>query len=114
MANPFSATLGTSLRAGYPILYLVTAEEDRMGLNRSQTMHGAFDIFSAPGEAQPEQEPQPGPQFAAGRGSGGGAPPPEGPVRRAPVVRSMPAVGRNAPCPCGSGKKYKKCHGATA
>ncbi|MBI4261178.1 MAG: SEC-C domain-containing protein, partial [Actinobacteria bacterium] len=23
-------------------------------------------------------------------------------------------VGRNAPCPCGSGKKYKKCHGATA
>ncbi len=24
----------------------------------------------------------------------------------------MPKVGRNAPCPCGSGKKYKKCHGA--
>lgn len=23
-------------------------------------------------------------------------------------------VGRNDPCPCGSGKKYKKCHGATA
>ena len=23
-------------------------------------------------------------------------------------------IGRNAPCPCGSGKKYKKCHGATA
>jgi preprotein translocase subunit SecA len=22
-------------------------------------------------------------------------------------------VGRNEPCPCGSGKKYKKCHGAT-
>ncbi|MEE2609570.1 MAG: SEC-C metal-binding domain-containing protein [Acidobacteriota bacterium] len=21
-------------------------------------------------------------------------------------------MGRNAPCPCGSGKKYKKCHGA--
>ena len=25
-------------------------------------------------------------------------------------VRSMPKVGRNDPCPCGSGKKYKKCH----
>jgi len=25
-----------------------------------------------------------------------------------------PAVGRNEPCPCGSGKKYKKCHGAAA
>ena len=28
------------------------------------------------------------------------------------VRRDMPKVGRNAPCPCGSGKKYKKCHGA--
>jgi preprotein translocase subunit SecA len=30
------------------------------------------------------------------------------------VVRSGDKVGRNAPCPCGSGKKYKKCHGAAA
>jgi preprotein translocase subunit SecA len=29
------------------------------------------------------------------------------------VRRSTPKVGRNDPCPCGSGKKYKKCHGAT-
>ena len=28
------------------------------------------------------------------------------------VVRSQAKVGRNDPCPCGSGKKYKKCHGA--
>ncbi len=27
------------------------------------------------------------------------------------VVRTSPKVGRNDPCPCGSGKKYKKCHG---
>jgi SEC-C motif domain protein len=27
------------------------------------------------------------------------------------VVRSAPKVGRNDPCPCGSGKKYKKCCG---
>jgi preprotein translocase subunit SecA len=27
------------------------------------------------------------------------------------VVRDQPKVGRNDPCPCGSGKKYKKCHG---
>ena len=31
-----------------------------------------------------------------------------------PVVRSGDKVGRNDPCPCGSGKKYKKCHGAAA
>jgi len=47
-------------------------------------------------------------------GSGGVASPmdrasrPEG----ATVVRSQPKVGRNDPCPCGSGKKYKKCHGS--
>jgi len=28
------------------------------------------------------------------------------------VRRAEPKVGRNDPCPCGSGKKYKKCHGA--
>jgi len=28
------------------------------------------------------------------------------------VVRDQPKVGRNERCPCGSGKKYKKCHGA--
>jgi SEC-C motif domain protein len=31
-----------------------------------------------------------------------------------PVRRAEPKVGRNDPCPCGSGKKYKKCHGAAA
>ncbi|HQY70522.1 MAG TPA: preprotein translocase subunit SecA, partial [Pseudomonadales bacterium] len=32
----------------------------------------------------------------------------------APFVRDMPKVGRNEPCPCGSGKKYKQCHGQIA
>jgi preprotein translocase subunit SecA len=30
------------------------------------------------------------------------------------VVRGQAKVGRNDPCPCGSGKKYKKCHGVAA
>jgi uncharacterized protein len=37
------------------------------------------------------------------------------PRRKAAVttlVRDEPKVGRNDDCPCGSGKKYKKCHGA--
>jgi len=34
----------------------------------------------------------------------------EGPTT-APIKRERPKVGRNDPCPCGSGKKYKKCHG---
>ena len=38
--------------------------------------------------------------------SGGGEP-----QRPAPAKRSLDKVGRNSPCPCGSGKKYKKCCG---
>ncbi len=34
------------------------------------------------------------------------------PVATAPYQKEGPKVGRNAPCPCGSGKKYKKCCGA--
>ncbi len=34
------------------------------------------------------------------------------PVVTQPMKRDQPKVGRNDPCPCGSGKKYKKCHGA--
>ncbi|MHC4129070.1 MAG: SEC-C metal-binding domain-containing protein, partial [Planctomycetota bacterium] len=35
----------------------------------------------------------------------------DGPRKRQPVRRSTPAIGRNEPCPCGSGKKYKNCCG---
>jgi preprotein translocase subunit SecA len=33
---------------------------------------------------------------------------------QAPQVREVRKVGRNEPCPCGSGKKYKHCHGQLA
>jgi len=33
-------------------------------------------------------------------------------AKPSPVKRKAPKIGRNAPCPCGSGKKYKKCCGA--
>jgi preprotein translocase subunit SecA len=28
-----------------------------------------------------------------------------------PITNATPKIGRNDPCPCGSGKKYKVCHG---
>ncbi|MBD5417143.1 MAG: preprotein translocase subunit SecA [Desulfovibrio sp.] len=43
--------------------------------------------------------------------SGGGETVGEAPARK--PVRAAPRVGRNDPCPCGSGKKYKKCCGRT-
>jgi preprotein translocase subunit SecA len=38
-------------------------------------------------------------------------------MSRGPILASeppAPKVGRNEPCPCGSGKKYKHCHGVLA
>jgi preprotein translocase subunit SecA len=35
----------------------------------------------------------------------------QGVLAGSPVTREGPKVGRNDPCPCGSGKKYKQCHG---
>ena len=50
---------------------------------------------------------------AAAGGTAGGQEAGERPARQAaPQKREGPKVGRNDPCPCGSGKKYKKCHGA--
>jgi uncharacterized protein YecA (UPF0149 family) len=36
------------------------------------------------------------------------------PGERQGTVVASSKVGRNEPCPCGSGKKYKKCHGEAA
>ncbi|MCU0377019.1 MAG: preprotein translocase subunit SecA [Bacteroidales bacterium] len=44
-------------------------------------------------------------------GSGPGAPPDRRQQQHAAPVRVEKKVGRNDPCPCGSGKKYKHCHG---
>ncbi len=50
-------------------------------------------------------------QAIEGRATDEGTPE-QKPAEQKPVVREGPRVGRNDPCPCGSGKKYKKCHGA--
>jgi preprotein translocase subunit SecA len=72
----------------------------------------------APGRAVPAGPPLPPlPGGPAGAGSpyramrpGGAAPEPAKPVT---VRHTVPKVGRNEVCPCGSGKKYKFCHGAS-
>src|SRR6188474_2483629 len=40
------------------------------------------------------------------RNAAASVPPPQ-----RPSVSAAPKIGRNDPCPCGSGKKFKKCHG---
>jgi preprotein translocase subunit SecA len=65
-----------------------------------QTQHAEAQAFGSAGGVV--GGPEPGGR-AAGRPADGGMLP-------APRVRTAPVVGRNDPCPCGSGKKYKKCH----
>ena len=59
---------------------------------------------------------QPASAFGAGASAPGGRPRPArtggDDVAVKTVRRDVPKVGRNQPCPCGSGKKYKKCCGA--
>jgi preprotein translocase subunit SecA len=57
------------------------------------------------------RQPQPVGAMAGVSGNGDGA---DEVTLDLPVRRSMPKVGRNDPCPCGSGKKYKNCCGRTA
>jgi len=64
------------------------------------------------------QAPPPSPFGAIGRTSASAVADPPRPARTGgddvikQIRRDEPKVGRNDPCPCGSGKKYKKCHGA--
>ena len=88
----------------------IQSEQDVQRMEEERRMAKALafkhDEMSALGQSQPRAvgggqagaRPQPGPQAQ-------GAATPE------TFVRSGRKVGRNEPCPCGSGKKYKQCHG---
>jgi preprotein translocase subunit SecA len=69
-----------------------------------QTLHAAPPAIGA--GQDPEAGPAAGEEAGPGRPAGGPA------AQAAPFVREERKVGRNEPCPCGSGKKYKHCHGA--
>jgi preprotein translocase subunit SecA len=64
--------------------------------------------------AAPEQVTAPPTAPAAGVAAGAPVEPTGSPAPVAQFVREVKKVGRNEPCPCGSGKKFKHCHGALA
>ena len=75
----------------------IVNEPDEAQMNFS---HPEASSSFAPGPAAP-------PPQASGSHQGHGHEPPQ----QQPFKRDENKVGRNDPCPCGSGKKYKKCHG---
>ncbi|MBS2033382.1 SEC-C domain-containing protein [bacterium] len=63
-----------------------------------------------PSPAEPEPVPEAEAEPIPAEGRAEPQPPPEK-VKQKPIRREKPKIGRNQPCPCGSGKKYKKCCG---
>ena len=88
-------------------------EEQRPTLQRVgrqlQTSHAEAVNMGFAGSAAPVPAPESGGQLAADGTEGPRVQLP--PAQRKPI-RALDKVGRNDPCPCGSGKKYKKCHGS--
>ena len=86
--------------------------------------HPDFDPRAAVTPQPVAAGPQPMGMLGGNVAPGLGGPPPgmdqwqsqgsqPGPVEKVSTIRrGQPKVGRNDPCWCGSGKKYKKCHGA--
>ena len=68
------------------------------------------------GDLSYEHETSPGADVIAAAGGAATAlaapPSSDGSFAQAPVVNEHKDIGRNDPCWCGSGKKYKRCHGA--
>jgi preprotein translocase subunit SecA len=105
----FDEMLGTIRSTIARLVFLVkpeTLERQRAATQQPRQMQAQHRSFQLLGN-QPQRQGRP----AAARS---GASRPGGPSGggTATVVRSVPKVGRNDPCPCGSGKKYKHCHGA--
>ncbi|MBV8740215.1 MAG: SEC-C domain-containing protein, partial [Sinobacteraceae bacterium] len=89
------------------------AEESRQRLMRQlQAQHAEAQSVLAPGDdlAAPASILQSPGAPAPGRPAVVPLPPPQEP--QGTFVRVERKIGRNEPCPCGSGKKYKNCHGA--
>jgi preprotein translocase subunit SecA len=80
-------------------------------MQQLQAQHSEVQSVLAAETAQPSPEQV----MLSARAGSPAAPrtaPPPAPEGQGTFVRSERKVGRNEPCPCGSGKKYKNCHGS--
>jgi preprotein translocase subunit SecA len=106
--NAFSEMMATVKEEVIPMLMRVAKADPERQLApaapdpHQMRLQESRPEFTAPGQQAPmiaAQGAEPQPQAKAK-------------VVVEPIKRDLPKVGRNDVCPCGSGKKYKKCHGA--
>jgi preprotein translocase subunit SecA len=89
---------------------LKTQDQVRQVEELERTAHAPQNVQYRHPSGPPEEA-----LVGAGAGAGAEAEGEAAPLRKpAPFVRQIGKVGRNEPCPCGSGKKYKHCHGRLA
>jgi len=79
------------------------AEQRERLMRALQAQHAEVSALQAPEAAEPAPQGLPGLTSASA---------PMQMPQQAPFVRGDRKVGRNEPCPCGSGRKFKQCHGS--
>ncbi len=82
------------------LLYVLKAVRPAPALRPAATSRSGPDLAAVPGPLAAAPAGAPAPAASGGSAS------------RTPLRRKGRKVGRNDPCPCGSGKKYKRCHAA--
>ena len=87
---------------------VVGAAESRSAYRETAAVHESTDAYGV-GEPMASEAGGGDGQTTSGGGEDG-----QQAVAVKQIVRDTPKVGRNDLCPCGSGKKYNKCHGANA
>jgi preprotein translocase subunit SecA len=92
-------------REGYDLFAAMMQRIKSDALERLFRVQAVRHEGPAPDAPPPPVLSRPQPKLTLNRGEESAAP-------QQTVHRSDEKVGRNDPCPCGSGKKYKKCHGA--
>ncbi len=96
--SELNATIDSNALHAFFHARIAARERSRHDLSSARAIHGESDVYAmqrssmaaSPATEQALKQPAP----------------------TRPVTRDGSKVGRNDPCPCGSGKKYKKCHGA--
>ena len=94
---------------------VLDAEADVEAIEAQRRMRGEISLIHD--ESPPvADDPEALAQVAAARQPGAVFRPPPAVEDSAPApfVRDTRKIGRNEPCPCGSGKKFKQCHGRVA
>ncbi|MCB9800310.1 MAG: preprotein translocase subunit SecA [Candidatus Omnitrophica bacterium] len=104
----FETMVGSIKDETVDLIFRVQAVKDEQMASVFSSSQAKFEHPESGGMNAPSLQQEPA---GPGRGAGSMQGVPGGHTAAAPVHREEPKVGRNDPCPCGSGKKYKKCHG---